>query len=87
MICCGDQSRTQALHQSSRGDHGNPVHELLSDYGANGLRVMRFVPGGNRIEVRTWNPLTSKLTRETSIVPDAARHQFELPYTMRVAEK
>ena len=82
MICCGDQSRTQAMHQSSRGEHGNTVHEVLSDYGSNGLRVMRFVPDANRIEVRTWNPLTGKLTQKTSIVPDARQHQFDLPYTM-----
>lgn len=31
MICCGDQSRTQAMRRSSRGDHGNTVHESLSD--------------------------------------------------------
>jgi hypothetical protein len=82
MICCGDQSRTQAMRQSSRGDHANIVYELLSDYGVNGLRVMRFVPKANRIEVRTWNPLTSELTQDTNIVPDAAQHQFDLPYTM-----
>jgi hypothetical protein len=82
MICCGDQSRTQAIHQSSRGEHGNMVHELLSDYGVNGLRVMRFLPQANRIEVRTWNPLTGKLTQATSIVKDAKQHQFDLPYNM-----
>ena len=82
MICCGDQSRTQAMRHSSRGDHGNTVHELLSDYGVNGLRVMRFVPKANQIEVRTWNPLTSQLTQGTTIVPDAAQHQFDLPYSM-----
>ena len=87
MICCGDQSRTQAMHQSTCGDHGNTVHELLSDYGVNGLRVMRFVPEANRIEIRTWNPLTGNLTRKTSIVPDVRQHQFELPYTMTFAEK
>ena len=43
MICCGDQSRTQALHQSVRGDQGNIVHEVLSDYGTNGMRIMRSV--------------------------------------------
>ena len=82
MICCGDQSRTQAIRQSSHGDHTNIVHELLSDYGVNGLRVMRFVPKANRIEVRTWNPLTNQLTQGTKIVPDAAQHQFDLTYTM-----
>lgn len=82
MICCGDQSRTQALRQSSTGDHGNPVHELLSDYGTNGLRVMRFVPSGNRIEVITWDPIKGKLCQRTKIVPDREQHQFTLPYIM-----
>lgn len=82
MICCGDQSRTQAMHQSSRGDHGNTVHEVLSDYGTNGLRVMRFVPDAGRIEVRTWNPLTDQLTQSTKIVPEAKEHQFDLPLAM-----
>lgn len=82
MICCGDQSRTQAMRQTSRGDHTNTAYELLSDYGVNGLRVMRFVPKTNRIEVRTWNPMKSELTKGTKIVPDAAQHQFDLPYTM-----
>ena len=44
LICCGDQSRTQALHQTVKGKHGNTVHELLSDYGAEGFRLMRFIP-------------------------------------------
>ncbi len=85
MICCGDQSRTQAMHQSSRGEHGNTVHEVLSDYGSNGLRVMRFVPEANQIEIRTWNPLTGSLTQKTSIVSDARQHHFILPYTMTAA--
>ena len=82
IVCCGDQSRTQAMHSSSQGVQGNTVHELLSDYGVSGLRVMRFVPKADRIEVRTWNPLTGKLTESTKIVPDAAQHQFDLPYAM-----
>ena len=82
MICSGDQSRTQALRQSVRGQAGNVVHELLSDYRVSGLRVMRFVPCENRIEVRTWNPMTKAFCRSTSIVPDAAQHQFELEYEM-----
>jgi hypothetical protein len=87
MICCGDQSRTQALLQSSRGDHGNIVHEVLSDYGKNGLRVMRFVPRANRIEVRTWNPMKGELCKSTSIVAERSRHQFELTYRMTVAKR
>jgi len=87
MVCCGDQSRTQALHQSVRGDHGNVVHEVLSDYGTNGMRIMRFIPNKNRIEVRTWNPITGQLCLKTSIVGQVKRHQFELEYIMSSAPK
>jgi hypothetical protein len=82
MICCGDQSRTQALRQRSVGDHGNVVHELLSDYGTDGLRVMRFVPAKNVIEVRTWDPTRGGHCQATRIVPDRDQHQFTLSYQM-----
>ena len=82
MICSGDQSRTQAMRQSVRADHGNTVHELLSDYGVAGLRVMRFVPSKDRIGVRTWNPLTQEFCRSTKIVSKVKQHQFELQYRM-----
>jgi len=82
MICCGDQSRTQALRQRSVADHGNIVHELLSDYGVNGLRVMRFLPTKNLIEVRTWDPIKGKLCEATKIVPNRDQHQFTLNYNM-----
>jgi len=87
MICCGDQSRTQALHQSVHGDHSNVVHEVLSDYGINGVRIMRFMPKKNRIEVRTWNPITDQLCLKTSIVRQAERHQFQLEYVMSPVPK
>ncbi len=82
MICCGDQSRTQALRQTTTGEHGNPVHELLSDYGVNGFRVMRFIPAQNLIEVRTWDPIKAKLCEATSIVADRDQHRFALHYDM-----
>lgn len=84
MICCGDQSRSQAYQQTSRGDAGNEVHELLSDYGDAGMRVLRFVPSKNRIEVRTWNPLTNAFCKKTQLVPDHAQHRFDLDYEMVV---
>ncbi len=82
LICCGDQSRTQAMRQEAEGTHGNVIHEVLSDYGANGLRVMRFLPAENKIEVSTWNPLTQSLCESTSIVKDRDQHQFTLRYEM-----
>lgn len=82
MIFSGDQSRTQAMRQKGLGDNGNGVHELLSDYGANGLRVMRFIPAENKIEVRTWDPINGMLCEKTKIVPKKNEHQFTLEYKM-----
>ena len=82
MICNGDQSKTQAYHESTTGKHGNTVHELLSDYGVHGLRVMRFVPEKHRIEVQTWDPIENELCESTTIVPQRAQHQFTLEYKM-----
>ena len=84
MVCCGDQSRTQALRQRSLAEGGNSVHELLSDYGTNGLRVMRFVPTKNLIEVRTWDPIKGQFCESTKIVPGRDQHQFTLKYKMSV---
>jgi hypothetical protein len=47
---------------TSRGIHGNPVHQVLANYemlkqGGNGwLRLMRFIPLENKIEVTAWSP-------------------------------
>ena len=75
-VFCGDQSRTQSMYTASQGNHGNLVHELLSDYGSNGLRVYRFFPKAGRIEVRTHNPMEDKACETTRIVPESGRHQF-----------
>jgi len=82
MICCGDQSRTQAMHRTLRGEQGNPVHAVLSDYGAHGLRIYNFRPKENLIQVSTYNPMRGELCRETSICPASSQHQFTLPYRM-----
>jgi hypothetical protein len=84
MICGGDQSRTQALRQRSVAEGGNSVHELLSDYGVNGLRVMRFVPTKNLIEVRTWDPIKGEFCEASKIVPGRDQHQFTFKYKMSV---
>jgi len=75
-IFCGDQSRTQSMYSVAQGDHGNLVHELLSDYGSEGLRVYRFFPAACRIEVMTYNPISGALCSGTPIVPERGRHQF-----------
>jgi hypothetical protein len=82
-IFCGDQSRTQALRQISQGDHGNPVHELLSDYGSAGFRIYRFAPKKNLVHVFTYNPRSDGLCSGTRVVPDRDQHQFTLEYGMQ----
>ena len=84
LICSGDQSRTQTKHLVERGVHGNVVHSCLSDYGSDGsLRLYRFLPASNRINVVTYNVIRSHLTRKTSLVGDERKHQFSFEYTMK----
>ena len=68
-------------HQVSTNDAGLPVHETLVDYQglANGgdgwLRIMRFVPDENKIEVRAYSPLLDKTMDEEG-------HTFTIDYDM-----
>jgi len=82
LILCGDQSRTQALYQRATGDAGNAVHEVLSDYRGGNLRVYRFVPANDEVEVFTYSPTAQTLCDATTIVPQRSRHQFSFPYDM-----
>lgn len=82
LICCGDQSRTQAMHRSVQGDHGNTVHESLSDYRGGFFRIYRFLPGDHQIQVITYSAHQQQLCRGTKIVPDVDDHQFVLDYRM-----
>lgn len=67
--------------QTSTNDAGHPVHETLVDYqglanGGNGwLRVMRFVPDEDKIEVRAYSPLLDKTM-------EGEDHTFDLNYDM-----
>ena len=57
------------------------MHQILADYqarpnGGNGfLRLMRFVPEQNKIEVSTYSPFKNEWLRET-------HNQFVLNYKM-----
>ena len=64
--------------QTSTNDAGKPVFEMLADYqsrtegGQGFLRLLRFVPLENRIDVQTWSP-----TR--NVFETDANSQFSLP--------
>ena len=82
-VFSGDQSRTQAYKAVSIGDHGNPVHEFMQDYGVGFLRLYRFTPTPDKLQVQaiTLHSGTGDLCRGVPRVPDPAQHQFtfELP--------
>ena len=72
---CGEAVRTDT------GDHGNKVHQILSDYqhlnngGESWLRYMVFKPGANKISIYTYNPALDKFKNGPS-------SRFDLDYPM-----
>ncbi|MCC7495323.1 MAG: metallophosphoesterase [Fimbriimonadaceae bacterium] len=84
LIFSGDQSRTTAARLTTTGDAGNPVHALMSDYTSSGpLRIYRFQPAVNQVEVITWDTSRELLVESTAYVPAREQHQFTLPVTWR----
>ena len=80
MVLCGHSAGEAVL--TSKGDHGNQVHQVLSDYqhlhngGESWLRYMVFEPDENKIKVFTYNPVLDKFR-------DAPSSRFDLEYEMR----
>jgi hypothetical protein len=82
-IFSGDQSRATAMRLSERGDNGNTVHALLSDYMSIGpLRLYRFLPQENKVQVITYDTTKRELVNRMIFVPDPGQHQFMLDYPM-----
>ena len=79
MVLCGHASGEAVL--SSTGDHGNQVHQVLSDYqnlhngGESWLRYMVFEPTEDKIKVYTYNPALNKFRRQPT-------SRFDLEYHM-----
>ncbi|TWU23425.1 Calcineurin-like phosphoesterase [Novipirellula galeiformis] len=87
MICCGDQSRSHSLHEVATGDHGNQVHQLLSDYSTGWLRLYRFHPANDRVQACTFHPNSEVLCEGTKHVPGIAGHQFEFEIPFAVQQQ
>ena len=83
MVLCGHASGEAVL--TSKGDHGNQVHQVLSDYqnmnngGESWLRYMVFEPNENKIKVYTYNPSLKKFRNQPS-------SRFDLEYQMEKAQ-
>lgn len=83
LILCGDQSRVTALRLTLKGEAGNEVTSLLSDYQWQPvLRLMRFIPSHEQIDVLSYDVVQQVLVDETTYVKDKDQHQFQLKYPM-----
>ena len=83
MVLCGHASGEAVL--TSKGEHGNQVHQVLSDYqnlhngGESWLRYMVFEPSENKIKVYTYNPALKKFRNQPS-------SRFDLEYSMDLSK-
>ena len=81
MVLSGDQSRTSALRLDATGDRGNTVYGLLSDYTSSGpLRIYRFFPAKDRIEVITYDTTLNEVIDASRYVPERENHQFMIKH-------
>ncbi len=70
LVLCGHVLSCGRL--TSRGDHGNKVHQVLANYqgmenGGNGwLRLMRFEPAADRIVVSAYSPWLDRYSHDES---------------------
>lgn len=82
-VFSGDQRSVTAFRLSGTGEHGNTVHQLTSDYTSSGpLRLYRFIPAENRVQVVTYDTTTKEVVTDTQFVHDVDQHQFSLRYAM-----
>ena len=79
MVLCGHHAGEAV--RTDAGDHGNKVHQILSDYqhlnngGESWLRYMVFKPRANKISIHTYNPALDKFKKGPS-------SRFDLDYPM-----
>jgi hypothetical protein len=81
LILCGDQSRVTALRLDTKADNGHVVTSLLSDYMSEPvLRLMRFRPDQQSIEVVTWQVSEGFLVESTRYVRGRESHWFSVDW-------
>lgn len=64
LVLCGHVHTAEGARLTKVGDAGNPVHLMLADFqrparedgGGGYLRLLRFLPDGKTIEVKTYSP-------------------------------
>jgi hypothetical protein len=91
LVLCGDQSASITHHQTSEGSHGNQVHEILTDYPRDAdesdwLRLLRFDPARQIIEVWTYSPAQDRLCEGVGHRMAPSDHQFTLDIAGALAD-
>jgi len=86
LVLAGDQSRTQSMTITSTGAEGNTIHELMCDIREGYIRLLRFVPKENRLEVMTYSPTLGHTCPGTKIVPEPEKRQFTLRLDLGAAK-
>lgn len=84
MVLCGHTRPKLNSKLIDRGVNGNKVYQLLSDYqhekgGQGYLRIMKFLPEQNKIDVSSYSPVLNHYKRD-------AKNQFSLKYAMNPTE-
>jgi len=86
LVLCGHLS---VGHKSLKGENGNTVHALLADYqgldygGQGWLRIMKFIPGKDVIEVDTYSTRKNKFFgKEDGKYSNHEMNDFDLKYEM-----
>lgn len=86
LVLCGHLSVGRRV---DRGLHGNVVHQVLANYqdhdngGLGWLRILRFVPAANKIEVTTYSTLLNRyMTEGDPKWSELEDNFFQLPYLM-----
>jgi len=85
LIFSGDQSRSNTMHFKNVGDNGNLVHAFLSDYSTVGgaVRIYRFLPHQDEIQVITYDTRNGKVVYQTPIVQEIKEHHFNIDMKFR----
>jgi len=82
LVNCGHIDCDRYSYLTSEGDHGNRVHQVLTNYqhmergGSGYLVLMRFIPGENKIQLSTYSPVLKDFLRISG-------NELELEYDMQ----
>jgi hypothetical protein len=85
-VLCGHLS---VGRRTDTGDNGNTVYSLLADYQGNSfggdgwLRILKFIPTENKIEVRTYSTMRNRFFKQgDDKYSNEQANSFDLPYDM-----